>query len=308
MCSSGAAVAPPAVRVNRMKVRRPAVEHPFEVSGDADRPGQGSGPQPDPCLDLVHQFQGMAAGTVPLVDHRNDRDPTVLTNLEQLQRLRLKAFRGVDEHHRGVDGRQHPVGVFGEVGVTRGIEQVDHAVAVWELQRRRCDRDAPGLLHLHPVRHRRATARFAVDRACFGDGPAVQRQCLGQRGFAGVGMADDGERSAAACLSGDTARWRSVGGRPCGQGIVGHSASDGIGPRLQTSNRARRLRPDQVGSTVGADRRREGDGSREGRTGARHQRADAVPTITPSARRTQLFSRRCRRLPTPSMCRGRRAS
>ena len=159
-------------------------------------------------------------------------------DLEQLQCLRLKAFRGVDEHHRGVDGRQHPVGVFGEVGVAGGVEQVDYACAVRELQRRRCDRDAPGLLHLHPVRHRRATARFAVDRAGFVDGPGVQRQCLGQRGFASVGMADNGEGSAAARLSGDTARWRGVGGRRSGQGIVGHSASDGIGLRVQTSNRA----------------------------------------------------------------------
>ena len=127
MCSSGAAVAPPAVRVNRMKspVRRSST--PFEVSGDADRPRQGSGSQPDPFLDLVHQFQGVAAGTVPLVDHRDDRDPAVLAHLEQLQCLRLEALRGVDEHHRGVDGRQHPVGVFGEVGVAGGVEQVDDA-------------------------------------------------------------------------------------------------------------------------------------------------------------------------------------
>ena len=43
----------------------------------------------------------------------------------------------------------------------------------------------------------------------------------------------------AARLSGDTARWRGVGGRRSGQGIVGHNASDGIGSRAQTSNRAR---------------------------------------------------------------------
>ena len=86
--------------------------------------------------------------------------------------------------------------------------------------------------------HHRATARLAVDRAGFGDRPGVQRQRLGQRGFAGVGMADDGERSPAARLSGDTARWRGVGGRRIGQGVVGHSDSDGIRLGVQTSNRA----------------------------------------------------------------------
>src|SRR3954466_3253141 len=71
---------------------------------------------------------------------------------------------------------------------------------------------------------------------------------MAERGFASVGMADDGEGSAAARVSGDTARWRSVGGRRSGQGIVGHSACDGIGSRVQTSNRvaARRSHTDLV--------------------------------------------------------------
>ncbi len=174
--------------------------------------------------------------------------PTVLAHLEQLQCLWLKAFRGVDEHHRGVDGRQHPVGVFGEVGVAGRIEQVDDGRAVRELQRRRRDRDASGLLHLHPVRHRRATARFAVDRARFGDGPGVQRQRLGQRGLARVGMADDGEGPAALRLGGDTARSRGVRGRRIGEGVVGHSSLDGIGSRGQTSNRT--LRGEERGADL----------------------------------------------------------
>jgi hypothetical protein len=60
------------------KATGPAIEHPLEVSRDADRPRQGSGAQPDPRLHLVHQFQRVAAGTIPLIDHRDDQDPTML--------------------------------------------------------------------------------------------------------------------------------------------------------------------------------------------------------------------------------------
>jgi len=59
----------------------------------------GVGRNPDPRLDLVHQFECMAPGPVPLVDHRDDRDPTVLAHLEQLQRLRLQPLRRIDQHH-----------------------------------------------------------------------------------------------------------------------------------------------------------------------------------------------------------------
>ena len=170
--------------------------------------GHVRGAQADPGLDLVHQFQGMAAGTVPLVDHRDDRDVTVLAYLEQLQCLRLKAFRGVDEHHRAVDGGQYAVGVFGEVGVARGVEQVDDAVLptrgdVGELQCRRGDRDAAGLFHLHPVRHRGAATRLAVNGAGLGDDAGVQCQRFGQRRLAGIGVADDGERPATSRFGGN---------------------------------------------------------------------------------------------------------
>jgi hypothetical protein len=72
---------------------------------------------------------------VPLVDDVQHRDAAVLADVEQLHRLRLEALGGVEQHHGAVDGRQHPVGVLGEVGVARGVEQVDDRVAVGELQR-----------------------------------------------------------------------------------------------------------------------------------------------------------------------------
>ena len=84
--------------------------------------------QADAVVDLVEEFQGVTARTVPLVDHGEDQDAAMAAHLEELESLRLKALRGIDEHDSAVDGTEHAVGVFGEVGVPRCVEQVDDAV------------------------------------------------------------------------------------------------------------------------------------------------------------------------------------
>ena len=220
----------------------PAVQHALEVSGDAHRPRQRCGPQADAFVDLVHQLQGVSPRPVPLVDDGDDRDAPVLADLEQFQGLRLETLGGVDEHHRAVHRGQHPVGVFGEVGVPGRVEQVDDTVPVRELQRRRRDRDASGLLHLHPVRHGRATSGLAVDGAGLGDHPRMQGQCLGQRRFTGVGMADHGEGAAALRFGGDAgggAVTAAGGGRRGGvEGRVGHVRGNGMADSVSIRNRA----------------------------------------------------------------------
>ncbi len=95
------------------------------------------GPQPDRLLHLVEQLERLAARAVPLVHERDHGDAAGAADVEQLEGLRLQALRGVEQHHRGVDGGEHAVGVLGEVAVAGGVEQVDHAVAVGELQHRR---------------------------------------------------------------------------------------------------------------------------------------------------------------------------
>ncbi len=68
-------------------------------------------------------------------------------HLEQLAGLGLDALGRVEDHDRGIGGRQHPVGVLGEVAVAGGVQQVAHRVSVGELQDGRGDRDPPLLLH-----------------------------------------------------------------------------------------------------------------------------------------------------------------
>ena len=132
---------------------------------------------------------------------------------EELHRLRLEALGRVDEHHRGVDRGEHPVGVLGEVGVTGGVEQVDDGVAVGELQRGRGDGDAAVALHLHPVGDGAPAAGLAVHGAGLADHPRVQGQGLGERRLAGVGVADDREGAAPRGLAGGGALGVAAPGR-----------------------------------------------------------------------------------------------
>ena len=182
------------------ELARAAVQDAPEVAGLADRPGQRRRTQLDLLLDLVHQAERRQTRPVPLVDDRDDGDAPQRAHPEELEGLRLEALAGIDEHHGRVDGRQDAVRVLGEVAVSGGVDQVDHVVAVDELQRGGRDGDAARLLHRHPVRDRRTAVALAVHGTGLGDDARVQRERFGQRGLAGVGVADDGEGAARALV------------------------------------------------------------------------------------------------------------
>ena len=174
------------------------VEHATETFRGADRPREGSGGERQLLLDVVENLEGHQGWAIPLVDEREDRNLTIAAHLEQFERLWLDAFCGVEHHDGGVGCGEHTVGVFGEVAVTRGVEQVDYVVAVRELQHGRGDRDATLLFELHPVRRRRAAALLAFDRTGLGsESAAVEQELLGERGLASIGMRNDRKRPAA---------------------------------------------------------------------------------------------------------------
>jgi hypothetical protein len=97
----------------------------LEVLAHADRPRERHGGDAQMLFDFVEQFERLAHFAVELVDEGDDRRLAAAADFEQLQRLRFDAVRAVDHHHGGVDRGQHAVGVFGEVFVARGVEQVD---------------------------------------------------------------------------------------------------------------------------------------------------------------------------------------
>ncbi len=181
-------------KLEQVHLLRQPVEDPAELEPRAERPVHRAGPDAQHPLQLVQQLQRVLRGPVQLVHEREDRDVPPAADFEELPRLGLDPFGGVDHHDHGVHRGQHPVGVLREILVARRVQQVDPVAVVVELQDRGADRNPALPLQLHPIggglplvlpgRHRSRE----LDRA------AVQQELLGQRGLAGVRMRDDRER------------------------------------------------------------------------------------------------------------------
>ena len=179
------------------------VEQTVEDAREPDRPRDGLRHETGAVAQLVHEVECVAAGAIPLVDDGDDRDAPPAADVEQLHRLRLEAFRRIDEHDGRVDRREHAVGVLREVGVAGSVDEVDDGALVLELHGRRGDGDAAGLLHLHPVRHRCGTTALAVHGARRRDAVRVQEERLAEGRLSGVGVGDDGDRAATGSLLDD---------------------------------------------------------------------------------------------------------
>ena len=146
-------------------------------------------------LDFVHEVKRSLAVVVELVDERENRDAAVGADFEELLRLRLDAFRDVDDHDGAVDGHERAVRVFGEVLMARRVEDVDAAAVVVKLEDGARDGDAALLLNLHPVGDGVALRLAGLDGAREVDGAAVEQELFRQRRLAGVRVRNDGERA-----------------------------------------------------------------------------------------------------------------
>ena len=166
--ASTAGLAGPFDRHRRLVGIEPAHEVAGEIVGAGkaapapDRPGHRRRVEGERLLDLVEEVERVAALAVHLVDEGDDRDVAQAADLEQLAGARLDALRGVDHHDGGIDRRQRPVGVLGEVLVARRVEEVEDATAVFEGHDRGHDRDAALALDAHPVGAGLARLRFAL--------------------------------------------------------------------------------------------------------------------------------------------------
>ena len=161
----------------------------------AVRDGEREGPHADVqlLLDLVQQIEGLLRGAVQLVDEDDDRRLAHAAHLHELARLRLDALGAVDDDDDRVDGRQRAVGVLGEVLVSRRVEDVDLHPLVFKSHDGRGHRDAALPLDLHEVRRGAFLDLVALDGSGHVDGAAEEQQLLRQRGFARIGVGDDGE-------------------------------------------------------------------------------------------------------------------
>ena len=148
-------------------------------------------------LNLVHQVERIPAFAIQFVHEGDNRHIAQPTDFEQLECLLLDTACSVDHHDRAVDGGQRAIGIFAEVLMARCVQQVERVVAVVEGHRRGAHGDTALTLHLHPVRARAPLLTTRLDRSGQLDRSAEQKQLLRERGFAGVGMGNDGERAPA---------------------------------------------------------------------------------------------------------------
>ena len=194
------------------------VDSADEIAPASDRPGDRRGVERQRFLDLLDQFERIAAFAVHLIDEGDDRNVAQPADLEQLAGARFDALGGVDHHHRRIDGRKRSISVFREVLVAGRIEQIEHAVVVFERHHRSDDGDAALALDRHPVRPRRTPVALGLDLAGELDGSAEQQELLGQGGLAGIRMRDDRKGAAPFDLRGNGRFWRGAG-----DGGRGHS-------------------------------------------------------------------------------------
>ena len=168
----------------------------LEAFTHADRPGDRRAGDFQNIFYLVHQLDRIPGIPVQLVHEREDRRITQPGNLHQLDGPFLYALGTVDNHQAGVYGGQRPVSVLREVFVARGVQQVHQLATVGKLHHRGGYRDAPLLLHLHPVRLGMLAGFFTLDGTCFLESLAEQQDFLGNGGFTGVRVRDNREGAA----------------------------------------------------------------------------------------------------------------
>ena len=155
------------------------------------REGYDGGGQPPAYL--LDDPLDVRAGPVDLVDEEDGGDADPLQRAPDHDALRLHALDGGQHQHGRVENAQRALDLGDEVGVARGVDEVDGAVAPgtvqWERRDRRADGDAAASLEGHRV----GAGRARVDAADGVGDARLEEEALGQAGLAGVNVRDDPE-------------------------------------------------------------------------------------------------------------------
>ena len=191
------------------------VDNAPEVAPGAHGPVHGGALDPERLFHLGHEFEGVAARQVELVDEGEDRDPAQAADLKELPGLGLDALARVQDHDGRVRSGQRPERVLAEVLVTWGIQDVDDVPAVLELHGRGGDRDPSRLLHAHPVGGGELALAVLDEPGGLHDA-GIKEQLLREGRLARVGVRDDRESAPAGDFPGDPG--------VCGHACVGVGA------------------------------------------------------------------------------------
>ena len=123
----------------------------LEFTVATNRPSDGSGFDIQHFFDFIQQLDRVANITVHLVDEADDGRVAQAADVHQGDGAWLDTLTAIDHHQRAVHRGQGAIGVFREVFVAGGVQQVDHVLAVGELHHRGGDGNTALLFHCHPV-------------------------------------------------------------------------------------------------------------------------------------------------------------
>ena len=140
-------------------------------------------------VGLVDDLGDARVRAVDLVDDQDDRLVLLQRLAEHEPGLRQRALGGVDQQGDAVDHRQPALDLTAEVGVARGVDDVDEQVLAADRGVLREDRDALLALQVHRV-HDPVLDRALVDRVGV-VGTALQQHRVDERGLAVVDVGDD---------------------------------------------------------------------------------------------------------------------
>ena len=132
--------------------------------------------------DLLVHLVGPRVGAVDLVDDDDDREPELEALAQDEARLRERALGGVDEEQRAVGHEQRALDLAAEVGVARGVDDVDLASSPAPANARvlREDRDAALALEVVGVHHALDDDLVRAER------PGLAEHVVDERGLAVV--------------------------------------------------------------------------------------------------------------------------
>ena len=175
----------------------PPVVDAAEKAALAERPVDGAGSDAEDVFQFIQQLHGLAGGAVHLVHEGEDRHAAAAADFEELAGLAFDSLAGIDDHDGGVDGGEDAVGIFREVLVAGGVEEIHHAAAVFELQDGGGDGNAALAFQFHPVGGGGALVLAGGDTAGELHGTAVEEELFRERGLPGIRVGDDGKGAAA---------------------------------------------------------------------------------------------------------------
>ena len=173
------------------------VVHPLEILAGSNRPVHGVGLDAQLPLQLIQQVEGVLGLPVHFVDEGENGNVPHGADLKELPGLGLHALGTVDDHDGRIRSHQGPIGVLGEVLVTRGIQNIDAIAVILELHNGRGNGNTALLFDLHPVGGSGPGVLLPLDHTGLGNGPTVKQEFFCQSGFTGVRVGDDGKGAAA---------------------------------------------------------------------------------------------------------------